>query len=386
MALNHVQPATLVVAPSTLPGERRVALVPADVNQLRGAGYAVHVVSGSGSAAGHDDADYAAAGAQVISDRGAGLANADILAVTPRPDDADLALLRNGATVVGLLDPIARAKQMAELASLGLSSYPFALIPRISRAQSMDVLSAMATLTGYKAVLAAADGLAQIFPLLMTAAGTLRPSRVVVLGVGVAGLQAIATARRLGALVYAYDVRDVVREQVESLGARFIELDLDTAELETAGGYARSQSDEFLARQRDQLGRELAAADAVITTALVAGARAPVLVTKAMLEMMRPGSVLVDLAAAKGGNCELTKPDQTIVHKGVAVIGLTDGESQLAVNASQMYSRNLTRFLCLLAENDGDPTVDEILAGALVTKGGKVVSDAVASQLESVDG
>ena len=199
---------------------------------------------------------------------------------------------------------------------------------------------------------------AQIFPLLMTAAGTLRPSRVVVLGVGVAGLQAIATARRLGALVYAYDVRDVVREQVESLGARFIELDLDTAELETAGGYARSQSDEFLARQRDQLGRELAAADAVITTALVAGARAPVLVTKAMLEMMRPGSVLVDLAAAKGGNCELTKPDQTIVHKGVAVIGLTDGESQLAVNASQMYSRNLTRFLCLLAENDGDPTVD----------------------------
>ncbi len=375
-------PPTVGLAAAAAAGERRVALVPGDLALVQDAGYRIVVEAGSGDRSGIADGDYAAQGAELVRDRSQLLAVADIVTIAPRPDDCDLAMLKPGATVIGLLDPIARAGRIAELASAGIRAFAFELIPRIARAQSMDVLSAMATLAGYKAVLLAADRLPQIFPLLMTAAGTLRPARVVILGVGVAGLQAIATARRLGAQVFAYDVRDVVREQVESLGARFIELDLETENLETAGGYARDQSADFLLRQQRQLGVLLSRADVVITTALVAGARAPILVTNEMLAMMRPGSVLVDLAAAKGGNCEASQPNQTVDFEGVQVIGLCDAESQLAVHASQMYSRNLARFLSLLAENGFDPRADAILAGSLVADGGVVVSPPVLAQLE----
>ena len=371
----------IAVAPATDASERRVAIVPGDVGMLLDSGYAVRVLSGAGKQAGHADAAYRSAGATIAAERGQLLADAAVAAIAPYPDEADLAGLPAGATVIGLLDPIARAGQVAAIAERGLRAFAFEMVPRISRAQSLDALSAMATLAGYKAVLVAANRLPQIFPLLMTAAGTLAPAKVTVLGVGVAGLQAIATARRLGARVSAYDVRAEVREQVESLGAQFIELDLDVAGIQTAGGYARDQSADFLRRQREQLGAFLAGADVVITAALVAGAKAPVLVTDEMLANMRPGSVLVDLAAAKGGNCTVSEPGRTVDRDGVAVVGLSDAESQLAAHASQMYSRNLARFLALLAECGDDPSKDEILAESLVAADGSVRNRMVLKQL-----
>lgn len=371
----------VAVAPAADDSERRVAIVPGDVGMLLDSGYEVSVLAGAGERAGHADAEYRSAGAAITADRGQLLAGAGIAAIAPYPDEGDLAALPAGATVVGLLDPIARAGHVAAIAERGLRAFAFEMVPRISRAQSLDALSAMATLAGYKAVLVAANRLPQIFPLLMTAAGTLAPAKVTVLGVGVAGLQAIATARRLGARVSAYDVREEVREQVESLGAQFIELDLDVAGIQTAGGYARDQSADFLRRQREQLGAVLADADVVITAALVAGARAPVLVTDEMLAKMRPGSVLIDLAAAKGGNCAASAAGQTVDRAGVAVVGLSDAESQLAAHASQMYSRNLARFLALLADCGDDPSKDEILAESLVAAEGSVRSRMVLEQL-----
>ena len=371
----------MAVAPASNGSERRVAIVPGDVGSLLDSGYAVSVLAGAGERAGHADAEYRSAGASIAAERGELLSGAAVAAIAPYPGEGDLAALPSGATVVGLLDPIARAGDIAAIAERGLRAFAFEMVPRISRAQSLDALSAMATLAGYKAVLVAADRLPQIFPLLMTAAGTLAPAKVVVLGVGVAGLQAIATARRLGARVSAYDVRAEVREQVESLGAQFIDLDLDVADSQTAGGYARDQSAEFLRRQREQLGSVLAEADVVITAALVAGAKAPVLVTDEMLAKMRPGSVLVDLAAAKGGNCAASAPGETVDRDGVAVVGLSDAESQLAAHASQMYSRNLARFLLLLAECGDDPSKDEILAQSLVAAGGRVLNRMVLDQI-----
>ena len=371
----------VAVAPATDTSDRRVAIVPGDVGTLLESGYRVSVLAGAGRSAGHPDEDYVGAGAQIVDERRGLLAGAAVAAVAPHPDERDVCDLPAGSTVVGLLDPIARAGQMRAMAERGLRAFAFELVPRISRAQSVDALSAMATLAGYKAVLAAADRLARVFPLLMTSAGTLTPANVVILGVGVAGLQAIATARRLGARVLAYDVREEVREQIESLGARFIELDLDVAGAQTAGGYARDQSDEFLRRQREQLGAVLAEADVVITAALVAGARAPVLVDDSMIARMRPGSILVDLAAAKGGNCTASVPGVAVDHGGVTVLGLVDAESQLTVHASQMYSRNLVRFLALLAECGGDPSKDQILSESLVSDCGQVVNRAVQEQL-----
>ena len=371
----------VAVAPAADGSDRRVAIVPGDVGALLDAGYAVSVLAGAGERAGCADAEYRSAGATIATERGQLLAGAAVAAIAPYPDQDDLAALPAGATVVGLLDPIARAGHIAAIAEHGLRAFAFEMVPRISRAQSLDALSAMATLAGYKAVLVAANRLPQIFPLLMTAAGTLAPARVTVLGVGVAGLQAIATAKRLGARVSAYDVREEVREQVESLGAQFIELDLDVAGIQTAGGYARDQSAEFLRRQREQLGSVLADADVVITAALVAGAKAPVLVTDEMLARMRPGSVLIDLAAAKGGNCAASAPGETIDRGGVAVVGLSDAESQLAGHASQMYSRNLARFLALLAECGDDPSRDEILAESLVAADGAVRNKLVLAQI-----
>lgn len=371
----------VAVAPAADDSERRVAIVPGDVGTLLDSGYAVSVLTGAGERAGCADAEYRSAGATIATERGQLLAGAAVAAIAPYPDKDDLSDLPAGATVVGLLDPIARAGHIAAIAERGLRAFAFEMVPRISRAQSLDALSAMATLAGYKAVLVAANRLPQIFPLLMTAAGTLAPAKVTVLGVGVAGLQAIATAKRLGARVSAYDVREEVREQVESLGAQFIELDLDVAGIQTAGGYARDQSAEFLRRQREQLGSVLADADVVITAALVAGAKAPVLVTDEMLARMHPGSVLIDLAAAKGGNCAASAPGETIDRGGVAVVGLSDAESQLAAHASQMYSRNLARFLALLAECGDDPSRDEILAESLVAADGTVRNRLVLEQI-----
>ena len=371
----------IAVAPAADGSDRRVAVVPGDVGMLLESGYQVAVLAGAGRWAGHADDEYRSAGAAIATERGELLAGAAVAAIAPYPDEGDLALLPAGATLVGLLDPIARAGHIAAVAERGLRAFAFEMVPRISRAQSLDALSAMATLAGYKAVLVAANRLPQIFPLLMTAAGTLAPAKVTVLGVGVAGLQAIATAKRLGARVSAYDVRAEVREQVESLGAQFIELDLDVEGIQTAGGYARDQSAEFLRRQREQLGSVLADADVVITAALVAGARAPVLVTDEMLARMRPGSVLIDLAAAKGGNCSASAPGRTVDRDGVAVVGLSDAESQLAAHASQMYSRNLARFLALLAECDDDPSRDEILSQSLVAADGSVCNRMVLDQL-----
>ena len=371
----------IAVVPAADASERRVAIVPGDVPLLIESGYRVAVLTGAGESAGHSDSDYETAGASIASDREGLLRTAAFAAIAPYPGDGDVAALSQGATVVGLLDPIARADQMAALAERGLRAFAFELVPRISRAQTLDALSAMATLAGYKAILVAANRLPQVFPLLMTAAGTLAPARVVILGVGVAGLQAIATARRLGARVFAYDVREEVREQVESLGAKFIELDLNVSGMQTAGGYARDQSTDFLRRQQEQLGAVLAEADVVVTAALVAGAKAPILVTEAMLARMRPGSVLIDLAAAKGGNCALSVPGETVECDGVAVIGLSDSESQLAAHASQMYSRNLARFLALLAGCDDNPARDEILADSLVADDGRIVHRAVLEQI-----
>ena len=371
----------IAVLPAADASERRVAIVPGDVPLLIESGYRVAVLTGAGESAGHADSDYEAAGASIASDREGLLQTAAFAAIAPYPGDGDVAALSEGATVVGLLDPIARADQMAALAERGLRAFAFELVPRISRAQTLDALSAMATLAGYKSILVAANRLPQVFPLLMTAAGTLAPARVVILGVGVAGLQAIATARRLGARVFAYDVREEVREQVESLGAKFIELDLNVSGMQTAGGYARDQSTDFLRRQQEQLGAVLAEADVVVTAALVAGAKAPILVTEAMLARMRPGSVLIDLAAAKGGNCALSVPGETVECDGVAVIGLSDSESQLAAHASQMYSRNLARFLALLAGCADDPARDEILADSLVADDGRIVHRAVLDQI-----
>jgi NAD(P) transhydrogenase subunit alpha len=365
-------------------GERRVALVPDAVKQLAAKGVEVIVERGAGAAAGFDDAAYERAGAQIEADAKALLARADVVAkVQPpsaRPDGShEIDALRPGSVLVGLLRPLDAPELARRLAQARVTAFALELVPRITRAQSMDALSSMSSLAGYRAVLLAAAALPRIFPMLVTAAGTISPARVLVIGAGVAGLQAIATARRLGAIVEAYDTRPAVREQVESLGARFVELDLDTADAEAAGGYAKAQNEEFYRRQREQLGKRVVAADVVITTALVPGQPAPVLIEEAVVRAMRPGSVIVDLAAEKGGNCACTEADREVVVNGVRVLGPTNLPSDLATNASQMYARNLVTFLLHLLR-EGKVALDledEITRGALLTHEGAIANDAV---------
>jgi NAD(P) transhydrogenase subunit alpha len=288
-------------------------------------------------------------------------------------------LLRPGMTLIGFLRPLDLPDLAARIARAEVTAFSMELMPRITRAQSMDALSAMSTLAGYRAVLLAAGALPKIFPMLVTAAGTISPARVLVIGAGVAGLQAIATARRLGAVVEAYDTRPAVKEQVESLGARFVELDLDTGDAEGAGGYAKAQSEEFYARQRELLGQRVAASDVVITTALVPGQRAPLLIDEAAVKAMRTGSVIVDLAAEQGGNCESTRPDGDTVAHGVQILAATNLPSDVPVNSSQMYAKNLTTFLKHLAP-EGELVLDledEITAGAMLTHRGEIVNEAV---------
>ena len=364
----------------TYPGERRVALVPTAIGALTKAGADVVVEAGAGTEAGFPDADYAAKGAALAS-RAEVIAGADVLlqvrtAGANAPAGlADVRSFRPDQVVVGMCEPLTAGDGLPALAAHGVTTFALELIPRITRAQSMDVLSSMATIAGYHAVLLAATTLPRMFPMLMTAAGTIAPAKVLIIGAGVAGLQAIATARRLGAKVEAYDVRPAVKEQVQSLGAKFVELALETAGAEDKGGYAKAQDETFYARQRELLGRVVAANDVVITTAAVPGQKAPVLVTAEMVRGMAPGSVIVDLAAERGGNCELTQADQVVRAGEVTVLGPTNVASALPYHASQMYAKNITTFLLSLLKK-GDLVIntdDEVVRETLVTRGGHVV-------------
>ena len=375
----------LGVPRESYPGERRVALAPVVLPNLAKAGMQVVIEAGAGAGAGYPDAEYAEKGAQVLSTREEVFAQADIVVqvlchgANDRTGGADLPLMRNGQTLVGFLRPFGARQAVQEVAATGVTSFSIELMPRTTRAQSMDALSSMATLSGYKAVILAAETLPRIFPMLTTAAGTITPGRVLIMGVGVSGLQAIATARRLGAVASAYDLRPAVKEQVLSLGARFVELPIEAKEAQDARGYATAQGEEFYRKQRELLSDAVAANDVVITTAVVPGKRAPVLVTKEMVARMAPGSVIVDLAAERGGNCELTKCGEIIVEHGVTIIGLHNLASSVPFHASQMYARNITAFLLHLVK-DGKlqyNEADEIHRETLVTRGGEIVNPRV---------
>jgi NAD(P) transhydrogenase subunit alpha len=373
-----------VVAPKeTAPGERRVAIVPDAARTLLRAGLELAVEAGAGEGAGATDAAYERAGVAVEPDRARLFAGADVVLKVQPPSDAERAELRSGCVLIGFLRPLEEPARAQALAERGVTSFAMELVPRITRAQTMDALSSQASLAGYRAVLLAALELGKVLPMMTTAAGTIAAARVLVIGAGVAGLQAIATARRLGAIIEAYDTRPAVKEQVESLGARFVELPLETRDAEDAGGYAKAQSDEFLAKQRALLAERVRAADAVITTAQVPGARAPLLIEEEVVAGMKHGAVIVDLAAAGGGNCALTRADERVRAHGVTIVGPTDLPSQAAVDASRVYARNLANLLQHLLR-DGAVHVDlgdEITRGALLTHEGRVVSEAVRARL-----
>jgi len=380
----------LVAIPKEIyPGERRVALIPPTVPALIKAGLEVAIEAGAGEAANSPDNAYEAQGARVEQDRHRLLAQADIVLMVRGPGSypdfpsADLDALKEGSTLISFTEPLAQPEIMKELAERKLTVFSMELMPRTTRAQSMDALSSMATIAGYKAVLAAADASPKLFPMFMTAAGTITPSRVFVLGAGVAGLQAIATARRLGAVVEAFDIRPAVKEEVESLGAKFVQLELETEEAQDSGGYAKAQSEDFYRRQQELMAERIKNSDVVITTAAVPGKKSPVLISEEVVASMRPGSVIVDIAADKGGNCAVTKPGEKIVHKGVIVIGPLNIPAAVPVHASQMYAKNISTFLLHLVkegklELDLD---DEITKGAMVAHGGKLVHQAVLDAL-----
>ena len=366
----------------SFPGERRVALVPAAIPNLIKAGLEVVVEAGAGAAAGYPDADYTAKGAKITADRAEVFRAADILVQilcygsNDKTGKADLPLFRNGQTLIGFLRPLGSIETIQEIASKGVTSFSVELMPRTTRAQSMDVLSSMGTICGYKAVVLAADTSRRIFPMLTTAAGTITPCRVFVIGAGVAGLQAIATARRLGAVASAYDLRPAAKEQVQSLGGRFVELPIEAKDAEDARGYARAQDETFYKRQRELLGKVVAESDVVICAAVIPGKKSPILVTKEMVASMAPGSVIVDLAGERGGNCELTRPGEIVVEHGVTIIGWFNLASTVPYHASQMYARNVTAFLQHLVK-DGKlqlNTDDEIIRETMLTRGGEVVN------------
>jgi len=369
------------VLKETFAGERRVALVPGVLASLKKAGCDVVIESGAGSAAGFPDKDYADKGATIVT-RADVLGTSDILLMVrtpganPEAGAADIAGMKKDQVVIGTAEPLSAGTMIPALATAGVTTFALELVPRITRAQSMDVLSSQATIAGYRAVLLAATHLPRMFPMLMTAAGTIAPAKVLIVGAGVAGLQAIATARRLGAKVSAYDVRPAVKEQINSLGAVFVELPLETAGAEDKGGYAKAQSEDFLRKQRELLGRVVAEQDVVITTAAVPGAKSPVIVTAEMVAAMAPGSVIVDLAAERGGNCALTKADQTVVtDNGVVILGPLNVPSTIPYHASQMFAKNITTFLLSMVKK-GELTIDladEVLRDSLITRGGEVV-------------
>lgn len=362
------------------PGERRVALVPELVPKLTGTGLDVHVQLDAGVEAGFGDKDYVEKGARLESEV---FDKADLLLKVRPPTLGEIAKLREASIYIGFLEPYTNGTQIEFLSARRITSFAIELMPRIARAQPMDALSAMSTVAGYKAVLLAANRLPRFFPLLMTAAGTITPARVFVVGAGVAGLEAIGTAKRLGAVVEAYDTRPAVKEEVQSVGAKFVELALDTKDAEEKGGYARAEAAEFYKKQQEMMLNHVAAADVVITAALVRGRHAPILITEEMVRGMRPGSVIVDLAAAQGGNCALTEPDRDVVKHGVTILGPTNLPSAMPFHSSQMYARTVTNFLMHLLQEGKihlDPN-DELTRAALVTHQGNIVNDAVKAAL-----
>ena len=380
----------LVAVPKEIyPGERRVALIPQTVPALIKAGLEVAIETGAGEGVNSLDKAYEDQGARVEGDRQRLLAQADLVLMVRGPGSypdfpaTDLDALKEGCILISFTEPLAYPEVMKELAERKLTVFSMELMPRTTRAQSMDALSSMATIAGYKAVLAAADASPKLFPMFMTAAGTITPSRVFVLGAGVAGLQAIATARRLGAVVEAFDIRPAVKEEVESLGAKFVQLELETQEAQDSGGYAKAQSEDFYRRQQELMAERIKNSDVVITTAAVPGKKSPVLIPEEVVASMRPGSVIVDIAAEKGGNCAVTKPGEKIVHKGVLVIGPLNISAEVPVHASQMYAKNISTFLLHMSK-EGKVELDledEITKGALVAHGGKVVHQAVVDAL-----
>ncbi|MFQ5691440.1 MAG: Re/Si-specific NAD(P)(+) transhydrogenase subunit alpha [Nitrospinota bacterium] len=377
------------IVKETFPGERRVALIPAQVPLLKKAGLEVLVETGAGEAAGFPEGEYREKEAQVADSRDKVFAEADVLlqvrtpGANPEAGRADLERFRSGQTVIGFCEPLTAGEVINDLAARGITLFALELLPRITRAQNMDTLSSMATVSGYKAVLLAAEAVPRMFPMLMTAAGTLSPARVFVMGAGVAGLQAIATARRLGAVVEAYDVRPDVKEQVESLGAKFVELPLEAEGAEDKGGYAKDLGEDFYRRQRELMAQVLAESDVVVTTAAVPGKKAPILITREMVAGMRPGSVIVDIAAERGGNCELTRPGETVVESGVTLLGPVNLPSTVPYHASQMFGKNVSTFLLHLVQ-DGAWNIDledEITRETLVARGGEVVHPKVREAL-----
>jgi NAD(P) transhydrogenase subunit alpha len=353
-------------------GERRVALVPELVSKLSKAGLDVLLESGAGVSAGFPDAAYQQQGASLDSNV---VARADILLKVQPPTSAEIQPMKEGVLLIGFLAPYNQPETIKALAARKATAFAMELMPRITRAQSMDVLSAMSTVSGYKAVLLAASRLQKFFPLLMTAAGTLTPARVFIIGAGVAGLQAIGTARRLGAVVEAYDTRPVVKEQVESLGGKFVELALETKDAQEKTGYAKPQTEEFYQKQQELMKKSVAGADVVITTALIPGKKAPILITEEMVKAMQHGSIIVDLAAEQGGNCALTKPGQDIVQHGVTILGPTNLPSTVPYHASQMYARTVTNYLMHLIR-DGKVAMDlndELTRGPLVSHQGEIL-------------
>ncbi len=366
----------------SFPGERRVAMVPAVVPSLTKAGLEVVIEAGAGKEAGYLDADYAAKGAKILATRAEVFGAADIVTQVlcygsnDRTGKADVPLYRPNQALIGFLRPLGSIETIQEIASKGVTAFSIELMPRTTRAQSMDALSSMATISGYKAVLIAADTLPKIFPMLTTAAGTITPARVFIMGCGVAGLQAIATARRLGAVVSAYDLRPAVKEQVQSLGGRFVEIAIEAKDAQDARGYATAQGEEFYKKQRELLSKVVAESDVVVTAAVIPGKKSPILVTKEMVAGMAPGSVIVDLAAERGGNCELTRPEEKIEAHGVTIIGSINLASTVPYHASQMYAKNVATFLLYMIK-EGQLQInpqDEIVRETLLTQGGEIVS------------
>jgi NAD(P) transhydrogenase subunit alpha len=360
------------VPKETASGERRVALVPEVVERLGRSGIEVTVEAGAGEGAHHPDSEYEQAGAKL----GDGFSGQVVAKVAP-PSAEEIGRLQSGSVLIGFLAPLTAADTVRALADAGATSFAMEAIPRITRAQSMDALSSQATVAGYRAALIAAQELPRFFPMLTTAAGTVRPAKVLVLGAGVAGLQAIATARRLGAQVQAFDVRSAVKEQIESLGARFLELDMGLEDAEAAGGYARALTEEEQQRQRELLAVEIGKMDAVVSTAAVPGRRAPLLVTEQAVKNMKPGSVIVDLAAETGGNCELTEPGETVVKEDVTIVGPANLASTMPDHASSLYSRNVQSLLELMVDEGGLRLdfEDEIIKGACITRDGEIVHE-----------
>ncbi len=366
----------------SFPGERRVAMVPAVVPSLTKAGLEVVIEAGAGTQGGYLDADFAAKGAKILPTRTDVFAAADIIVqvlsygANDKTGKADLPLFRPNQALIGFLRPLSSLEAIQEIASKGVTAFSIELMPRTTRAQSMDALSSMATISGYKAVVVAADTLPRLFPMMTTAAGTITPARVFIIGCGVAGLQAIATARRLGAVVSAYDLRPAVKEQVQSLGGRFVELPIEAKDAQDARGYATAQGEDFYKKQRELLGKVVAESDVVITAAVIPGKKSPILVTKEMVTAMAPGSVIVDLAAERGGNCELTRAEEQIVERGVTIMGFINLAGTVPYHASQMYAKNVATFLLHLVK-DGKLQLnpdDEIVRDTLLTQGGEIVN------------